>query len=123
MLINISNHPSAKWQPHQKNMAENSYGKIFDISFPDVPAEADSLYILSIAREYSQKIIALVDEYSNESKPNAVHIQGEFTLTYRIVSLLKKSGVKCIASTSKRDISEENGKKVIHFNFVQFREY
>lgn len=48
---------------------------------------------------------------------------GEMTFTYALVNLLKDAGIKCIASTTKRNVEEIDGKQVSTFQFVQFREY
>jgi hypothetical protein len=56
-------------------------------------------------------------------KPDAVHIMGEMTFTFALVNLLKEVGIKCIASTTKRNVEEIDGKHVSTFQFVQFREY
>lgn len=123
MLINLSNHPSAQWQSNQQELAIKQFGSIVDMQFPEVLPEADQQFIENMALDYFSKITNILDECCNEPQPNAVHVQGEFTLTFQLVTLLKKSGIKCIASTSKRDVSEENGKKVITFKFIRFREY
>jgi hypothetical protein len=123
MLINLSNHPSDKWQTKQLALAKKLYGNITDIQFPEVPPETDYSEVARMAQNYYTQLIKILNESPNETKSCAVHIQGEFTLTYALVNLLKAKGIQCIASTSKRDVSEENGKKVIRFKFVQFREY
>ena len=49
---------------------------------------------------------------------------GELTFCYYAVRLLKKAGVRCVASTTERIIEEtEDHRKVVEFSFVQFREY
>ena len=53
----------------------------------------------------------------------AVHIMGEMNFTYALVNKLKANGIKCVASTTKRETVEENGVKISKFNFVRFREY
>lgn len=123
MLINLSNHPSKKWQSNQLELAQKNFGSIVDLPFPEVFPTADQDFVASLALDYFSRITHILDECCNEPQQNAVHVQGEFTLTFQLVTLLKKSGIKCIASTSKRDVTEENGKKIIVFRFVQFREY
>lgn len=36
---------------------------------------------------------------------------------------LQASGIRCVASTTARDVVEEGGVKVSKFRFVRFREY
>ncbi len=123
MLINLSNHPAEKWQEKQKQLAKESYGIVQDLAFPAVPPEATTVEVQETARILFNKIAAIFDECANEPLLNAVHIQGEFTLVYALVTMLKSSRISCIASTSNRNVSDDGVKKVIIFEFVQFREY
>lgn len=116
MLINLTNHPLDKWDIHQQELAEKIYGKIVDIQFPNIPPDADEIFVENLANEYLLKIL--------EYKPQAVHIQGEFTFTYKMVSLLREQNIKCIASTTERLMHENpDGSRTYKFKFVRFREY
>ncbi|WP_231999441.1 hypothetical protein [Prevotella melaninogenica] len=49
---------------------------------------------------------------------------GELTFCYYAVRLLKKAGIRCVASTTERIVEEtEDHRKLVRFSFVQFREY
>jgi hypothetical protein len=120
MLINLSNHPSDKWMPEQIKTAEKLYGKVTDISFPFVDPKASPDDIAQLSKVYLDKIV----EISNGLKNFSVHIQGEFTLAFKLVTLLKDKEINCIASTARRNVTERgNGEKIIKFEFVQFRNY
>ena len=124
MLINLSNHPSEKWEKKQKSTANNNFGSITDLRFPAIDPSWDKEAVNKKVDEYFDKISSVLDQCANEPKPNAVHIQGEFTFVYQLVSLLKSSGIICVASTSTRNAVEvENGQKIVKFSFVQFRAY
>ena len=124
MLINLSNHPIDNWDKKQKNIALEKYGAVLDMPFPPVDPEATESNIQELAKEYFGRVTVVFDECANESKPNAVHIQGEFTFVYAVVSMLLHSGIKCIASTTRRTVDQErNGLKTSVFEFVKFREY
>lgn len=130
MLINLSNHPTAMWLPEQIEAAHSAYGEVFDLPFPTVPADADEADIQTIAQEYLKKVQTIAQEYLNKVQtfsPSAeavVHIMGEMTLTYALVCLLKQAGYTCVASTSVREVYEEEpGKKTAVFRFVRFRKY
>ncbi len=130
MLINLSNHPTAMWLPEQTEAAHRTYGEVFDLPFPTVPADADEADIQTIAQEYLKKVQTIAQEYLNKVQtfsPSAeavVHIMGEMTLTYALVCLLKQAGYTCVASTSVREVYEEEpGKKTAVFRFVRFRKY
>lgn len=130
MLINLSNHPTAMWLPEQTEAAHSAYGEVLDLPFPAVPADADEADIQTIAQEYLKKVQTIAQEYLNKVQtfsPSAeavVHIMGEMTLTYALVCLLKQAGYTCVASTSVREVYEEEpGKKTAVFRFVRFRKY
>lgn len=119
MLINLSNHPTAMWLPEQVAAAHSAYGEVIDLPFPAVPADADEAAIQTIAQEYLHKVQTIA-----QSAEAVVHIMGEMTLTYALVCLLKQSGYTCVASTSVREVYEEEpGKKTAVFRFVRFRKY
>lgn len=118
MLINLSNHPSTLWSNKQL-LAAKGYGKIQDIPFPIVNPEDSNEDILNLANHYAKEIIS----YTNNAKIT-VHIMGEMTFTYKLVSQLKAQGIVCIASTTDRDAEIAfDGKKISDFHFVRFREY
>ena len=130
MLINLSNHPTAMWLPEQTEAAHRVYGEVLDLPFPAVPADADEADIQTIAQEYLNKVQVIAQEYQSKVQaitPPAeavVHIMGEMTLTYALVCLLKQAGYTCVASTSVREVYEEEpGKKTAVFRFVRFRKY
>ncbi len=118
MFVNFTNHPSEKWDRDQLNVA-SEYGEIVDIPFPEVDPAAGEDEIERLAEVCVDKI--------TEMKPDCVLCQGEFCLTYKVVSILKEGGVNVVAACSKRVVSEMiiDGEiiKSSRFEFVQFREY
>ena len=49
---------------------------------------------------------------------------GELTFCYYAIRLLKKAGIRCVASTTERIVEKsEDYQKLVRFSFVQFREY
>ena len=124
MLINLSNHPSGKWDEKQINKAKELYGSVLDMKFPAIDPAGDQEYIENLANIFFKQVVDVFDECANEPFPNAVHIQGEFTFVCKLVSLLKSSNIKCVASTTVRNVEElKNGEKNVKFMFVRFREY
>jgi len=117
MLINLSNHPSEKWGEKQKSAA-SVYGVIHDLSFPQVSASMDETEIDGVVEDYVQQI----QEFC-KSNHVTVHVMGEMTFTYRLVNRLKALGIRCIASTTERIVTEEDVKKTSVFQFGRFREY
>lgn len=118
MLINLSNHPSCKWSEEQV-AASHQYGEVVELPFPQVDPEADTLNIQQLALEY----LAKIQQMANPTEA-VVHIMGELNLTYLLVLMLKTAGYSCVASTSVREVYEEEpGRKTVFFKFVRFREY
>lgn len=115
MLINLSNHPSNRWTEVQLSTAIDSYGAVQDIPFPNIPPAMNSAKLDELTTEYLKKII--------DAKPQAVHLMGEMTFTFRLVTALKNTKIPCIASTTNRIVEEKEGKKIVQFEFVQFRQY
>lgn len=118
-FINFSNHSSANWSSEQL-AAAREFGEVIDYPFPAVPSEADSSFVAQLALECAQGILAY--------NPKAVMCQGEFTLTYGVIELLKKSGIVVLAACSERKTVETimpdgSSKKTSEFKFVRFREY
>lgn len=114
-FVNLSNHPSAKWDETQTKAALAFAERIEDIAFPAVPPDADEKEIEALAEECVAKI-----------PPETSHalVQGEFTLTIELVRRLQARGITCLAATSKRDVEEgEDGRRVSSFAFVRFRAY
>lgn len=116
MFINLSNHPSENWSKEQFEAAR-SYGEVLDMSFPNIEPSFTSSEIGNLADD----VVNAISAYGSDV---TVHIMGEMTFTYAVVSRLKARGVICVASTTERNIvMMPDGRKVSEFKFVQFREY
>ncbi len=124
MLINLSNHPFAKWGARQTETARRLYGEVRDMPFPVVDPQASPWQVAVLAANYFRQIVLIFQKQQEDGQPNAVHVQGEFTFVYRLVTLLKERGITCLASTATRNVKElDNREKVVKFEFVRFREY
>lgn len=119
MFINFSNHPSSNWETKQLNAA-SAYGTVIDISFPEVPPEADNEALRLLSDTYYQRIEELLHTVE---EPSVIHLTGEPTLSFMLVKRFLQNGYKVVASTSYRQSTEEGNKKTSIFHFVQFREY
>lgn len=118
MLINLSNHPSEGWGAAQKEAA-GKYGRVVDIPFPAVPATATPSIIDNMANE----LVDSVKEVASENDVT-VHVMGEQTLCYALISRLQELGIPCIASCTARNVVDlPDGSKQSRFEFVQFRSY
>lgn len=118
ILINLSNHPSVQWSEEQLNAAKD-FGDIEDWDFPSIDCEADNKFILQLADEYLARIFERI-----KTSNITVHIMGEMTFTYALVTKLKNLDIPCIASTTERKVTENaDGTKTSSFHFVRFRQY
>lgn len=123
MFLNISNHGSASWSKEQLAAARELGGEVIDIQFPTVDPAANE-------KDIAMQAIDLVNYIYVDLalEPAVAMIQGEMTLTYALVGILRENGVKVVAACSDRcvtEVAKEDGtteKKAI-FKFVQFREY
>ena len=123
MLINLSNHPNNTWKQKQIQKSIDDYSQVVDCKFPQIDPEWDIKSIKELSSEYYAKIVDILKRNYVKNEKNAVHIMGELTFVYHIVDSLKSSGITCVASTSKRIVEEKEGKKIVDFEFVKFREY
>ncbi len=119
MFLNLTNHPSALWSA-EETAAARRYGEIRDLPFPNVPPDTDEAGVDEMARALCGEVKAL--------KPGAVMCQGEMTLTFRLVLLLKAAGIKVLAACSERVTTERKNpdgstEKTAVFVFRRFREY
>ncbi len=118
ILINYSNHPSQEWDTNQLEAAKK-YGEITDISFPAISPIAGEKELQSLVNQGIQKITSVGKDCNT-----TVHIMGEMTFTFMVVTRLKELGIRCIASTTERKTTyNADGTKLSEFSFVKFREY
>lgn len=120
MLINLTNHPVAKWSEEQRREALRLWETVEDYPFPSVGAQWDD----SRMKQCAESIAAAVAE----KQPDAVLCQGEMTMTFLLVAMLQKQGIPVYAATSERRAQEEllpdgSIRKSVVFCFVMFREY
>lgn len=121
IFINLSNHPYQKWCQDQRKAVDKLVpdAQIVDYPFPSVDSSLNEDQIIKLSEQMVTEIVAL--------KPAAVMCQGEFGLTFCLVTMLKRIGIKTVYGCSERKTTErqtENGtEKVVTFAFVKFREY
>ena len=99
--------------------AAQQYGELVDMPFPKIEPNASEEELQKLTQEYVQRILSLGDPMKM-----TVHIMGEMTFTFMVVTKLKEMGIKCVASTTERKTTYNNdGVKLSEFTFVKFREY
>ena len=118
-FINYTNHPSANWSEAQRQAAQ-LYGDIIDMDFPEIEPHWDGEQVASLACQQAEEIII--------QKPVAVLVQGEFTFSYALISLLQQAGIRVLAACSQRctesviNEKQETIRRSV-FKFVRFRQY
>ena len=117
LFVNLSNHPSSAWGDRQREAAE-AIGEIRDLDFPQIAPDASEEEVQGLAAEYACRIGELAAEAEV-----TVHVMGEMTFVYALVSMLRGRGIRCVASTTQRKVEEHDGVKTSVFAFVGFREY
>lgn len=118
VFLNISNHPSDGWLKLQRTEAEKC-GEIEDFPFPQVNPAAGKDQVELLAAEYRDMILKTWHDACL-----TVHVMGEQTFCFALITMLKERGIRCVASCTERKVTElEGGKRVSEFNFVRFREY
>lgn len=115
MLLNLTNHPHAQWPEKQRTWALETYSSIQDMPFPIIPPEWTPQEVLKFVEEYAEKIKALA--------PTGVHVMGEMTFCFALIQKLQQAQIPCIASTTRRLVSQSGDIKTSQFEFVQFRAY
>jgi len=115
MLINLSNHPFSSWSENQQQTAIRQYGEVVDLPFPHIDPATDHDQVLMLAEDYHSKI--------RQMPPATVHLMGELTFCFILADLLRKVGIACVASTTRREVVMHNEVKTAVFDFVIFRPY
>jgi len=130
MFINISNHPSSRWDEKQLEAAKSLGGRVFDLPFPQVDPSASSEEVAELAKKTMSQIWDIIkenmtttDTESDDFESVVVHVMGEQVLCWHLLCLLKDRRIPAVASTTERKVEEKDGVKTSVFQFVQFRHY
>ena len=117
LFINFSNHPSDIWDKTQI-AAARVYGEVNEFPFPTISPEMSRDEVKKLAMECVNVMLKLFGD------DITVHIMGEMTFTFMVVTRLKEMGITCVASTTERKVTmNADGTKQSEFSFVKFREY
>jgi hypothetical protein len=114
-LLNHSNHPITEWSHAQLARAEELFGKVDDMPFPQISPSMNETSLLELCQRQFEIILS--------KKPSAVHIMGEQNYCFILIQLLLKANMPCYASTTKRITAVHANEKKTTFKFVDFRMY
>ena len=122
MFINISNHASSKWSTQQLANAEAIGGEIADFALPNIPPQATSEEVSRMAKAIVADAIGSVPV----GETATAMVAGPFGFCRAAVKVLEKAGITCVEACSERSTSEQvlpdgSTRKVVTFQFVQFR--
>lgn len=132
VFMNVSNHPSSRWEKEQLDAA----GDVVDVAFPNVPPTATEEEIAALAEKVCEDVVNLRAQtlgwYENQldeeevqlffEKSRRVLVQGEFSLCNEVWKRLTALGFQPVVATSERkSVDLGDGKKTTVFKFVQFR--
>ncbi|WP_372775251.1 CRISPR-associated protein [Mangrovibacterium sp.] len=120
MFINLSNHPSNEWTKEQLRAA-SVWGEILDIPFPSIDPLLNEQEVEILVTAYLSKIRAIRPV---DNSIFVIHLMGELTFCFALVARLQQDGIRCVASTTKRETkSGIDGIKQTCFRFIRFRDY
>lgn len=124
-FLNISNHPSDKWQVGQSEAALNlpEIRQIRDVPFPNIPPAASA----STVREMAFELLYALQADGLDPAQDVAMVQGEFSFTHHLTCALEALGMRVVVGCSERkaeEITLADGvvRKVSTFDFVQFRQ-
>lgn len=118
MFVNLSNHPIASWSKKQLDVA-SKFGEPINIPFPNINPRDGEAELRVLCDIYLDKI----HEQGNPENL-VIHLMGEMSFTFLLLSALMNEGYRCVASTSERIVKEtDKGVKEVLFEFVGFRDY
>lgn len=119
IFINYTNHPVKDWSEEQVSAAKKYAEELVDIPFIVIDPDKDEDDIEKIADSELKKILKVT-----EGHDATVHLMGEQTLSFSLIKKLQGLGVRCVASTTKREVKDlGDNKREVTFRFVKFREY
>ena len=118
MLLNISNHPSNRWDDKQMSAAVADWFEVMDYTFPQVDPNMQTNDVCKLAED-------IFNEINNDPKyedVTAVMIQGEFSLVINLANIFHAAGIEVVVATSERNTVENpDGTKTVKFEFCKFR--
>ncbi len=123
IFLNLSNHSVEGWPTEQREAARAlDLGEPADLAggLPMVDPEADTGAVVAQAKEIVTRAL--------ERGAEGAFVSGEYLLSFALVALLQREGVRCFAATSRRETQEKTQadgsvQRVLVFRFVRWRAY
>ncbi|KXB96755.1 MAG: hypothetical protein AA908_10710 [Chlorobi bacterium NICIL-2] len=122
MLVNLTNHPSGKWDHTQYSAAVERYHHIVDLPFPHIDPEATLKEVAEWAEKYLFDILELRSK-NQQDDVFAVLLMGEWTFCFQLAIRLREHSIPVLATTTVREVSMKGDQKISIFRFSGFRPY
>ena len=126
-LLNISNHPSSRWEEGQKR----GWDSITDVPFPQIDPSWDCTHEgWKEACRYIGQAIEEALAQKGDDDLLFLFLAGEFSVCYNIIQTLVHKGLDdeifLVVPTTRREVVEEpqadgSVKKTVRFKFVKWR--
>ena len=84
------------------------FGEVTDLTFPQIAPSASAEEVAALAADYERQVLAM-----GSPADITVHLMGEQTFCFALLTRLLAANVRCVASCTVRGT----------FEFEQFREY
>lgn len=123
ILINYTNHPSAKWSDDQKNAALTEWSEIIDVPFPQTEPEWNEAEVAACFDAFLADVEGKLLPLGKTMADAEFLIMGEFRYTYYAVRKLKETGHRVFAHAGKREVEVVDNKSIYTFRFGRFVEY
>ena len=119
-MLNISSHPSSKWQQTQLEAANNNV--------TDLPAELQSRFSQVDPGTSVGPLAQNIVDWAKSTGDSVAMVQGDARLTVARVGRLTAAGITCVAGCTRRESVETvmpdgSLKKTQIFNFCGFMPY
>ncbi|KAA0259936.1 MAG: hypothetical protein EDM75_07390 [Chlorobiota bacterium] len=123
ILINYTNHPSAKWTGDQAAAAFEKWSSVIDIPFPQVEPEWNEADVTACFDLFLSEVQGRLTSLGVAESDAEFLIMGEFRYTFYAVRTLKERGHRVYAHAGKREVEVVDNKSIYTFRFGRFVEY
>ncbi|MCF6171175.1 MAG: hypothetical protein L3J66_09385 [Bacteroidales bacterium] len=97
MLINCTDSPFGEWTEKKLSAAKDKFGLIADLPLPKVNDKMADEDIDNLADNSFEKILLILDESLDKSKPDVVFLDENRALDIRIRVRLEEIEIRCVS--------------------------
>ncbi|PLX12970.1 MAG: hypothetical protein C0598_04705 [Marinilabiliales bacterium] len=96
MLVNCTESPYQEWTKEMLNNVKETYGMIVNHVLPPIDKNMTDEEIDLIAEDHYDKILTIIDEKSDKTKPDAVFLNESLKMHYRVKYFLEETHIESI---------------------------